>query len=303
MRFMLAAMALSAAPAFAQPAATPRTQNGSPDFSGNWATRIMTPLERPDGVADLVVPREKEAEVIGKIMPKLGEVYDPEFEYAGFTDNLLEINGELRSSQLVEPADGKLPLTSLAKAILDNSRPSYDDPELRPSGERCIGGFVDAPISGGSFLIPLQILQTPDAVVLVAEDKEPVRIVPLAAPAPPEVLRSRAGYSRGRWEGDTLIIETTHIAITNPAGLIFHGDAPVTADSKVIERLRFLSADEVLYQFTVEDPSLYKAPWLAEYTLQRVPRGIYEYACHEGNHSLPGILAAARMGRQEEKTP
>ncbi len=307
MRALLAGFALLAACSSAlaqtsQPAPIQRAPDGRPDFTGNWAARNMTPMERPDGVPDLVVPREKQAETIAKIKPKIGEVYDPEFDYAGFTDNLLEINGELRSSQLVEPADGKLPLTALAKAILDNFKPSYDNPEARPSGERCLGGLVQAPIGATSFVIPFQMMQTPQHVVIVAEDVEPVRVVALTGVAPPDAMRSRAGYSRGRWEGDTLVVETDHFGFADHEGMIFHGDAPITGDSHVIERFRLITPDEILYQFTIDDPSLYRKPWLAEYTMQRIPRGIYEYACHEGNQSLRGILTAARMGRQEEKS-
>lgn len=293
-----------AAPALAQtPAALPRTIDGRPDFSGGWATRIMTPLERPDGVTGLIVPVEKEAEVIAKITPKLGEVFDPEFSYAGFTDNLLEINGELRSSLIIEPADGKLPLTSLASAILDNFAPSFDDPERRPANERCIGGMVQAPIGATSFVIPFHIFQTPHQLVFIAEDMEPVRVVSMSGRPSPDAVRSRSGHSRGRWDGDTLVVETDHFGFSDHEGMIFHGEAPVTADSRVIERLRLLSPDEFLYQFTIEDPSLYKTPWLAEYTLQRTPRNVYEYACHEGNHALGNILGAARLGKQEEKKP
>jgi hypothetical protein len=303
MRALVAGLALLAtAPAFAQTTpAIPRAPAGHPDFTGNWATRIMTPMERPDGVADLVVPHDKEAEMIEKIRPKIGEVFDPEFSYAGFTDNLLEINGELRSSLIVEPADGRLPLTSLAKAILDNYKASFDDPELRPANERCIGGMVQAPIGATSFVIPFQMMQTPQHVVIAAEDMEPVRVIALTGAAPPDAMRSRTGYSHGHWDGDTLVVETDHFGFPDHEGMIFHGETPVTADSRVIERFRLLSTNEMLYQFTIEDPSLYKTPWLAEYTLQRTPRGIYEYACHEGNHAIIGILTAARMGRQEEK--
>jgi hypothetical protein len=305
MRAHLLALALLAIPpAFAQASpAIPRAPDGHPDFTGNWATRIMTPMERPDGVADLVVPHDKEAALIEKIRPKIGEVFDPEFSYAGFTDNLLEINGELRSSLLVEPADGKLPLTSLAKAILDNFKPSFDDPELRPANERCIGGMVQAPIGATSFVIPFQMMQTPQHAVIVAEDLEPLRVVALTGAAPPDAMRSRTGYSRGHWDGDTLVVETDHFGFADHEGMIFHGETPVTADSRVIERFRLLSANEILYQFTIDDPSLYKTRWLAEYTLQRIPRGVYEYACHEGNHALLNILGAARLGKQEEKKP
>lgn len=146
---------------------------------------------------------------------------------------------------------------------------------------------------------PLQIVQTPDVVVIAMEDMEPLRVVSLTD-APQHEALLRGGQSRGRWEDDTFVIETDSLSISDPGGLTWRGGAFVTTDSRVIERFRLLSADLLLYRFTIEDPSLYKAPWLAEYVLKRVASPVYEYACHEGNYAMTNILTAARLGRQEK---
>ena len=232
-----------------------------------------------------------------------GEVYCPEFDSNPVPRALLKVNGDLRSSWLIEPADGKLPLTALAKAALEQDEPKFDDPENRPAPERCIDGLVNAPMAASSLMIPLQIVQTPGVMVLAMEDMEPLRIVSLTDPPQHEALRSRGGQSRGRWEDDTFVIETDSLSIADPGGLTWRGGAFVTTDSRVIERFRLLSADLLLYRFTIEDPSLYKAPWLAEYVLKRIASPVYEYACHEGNYAMTNILTAARLDRQKKPVP
>lgn len=281
----------------------PRTADGKPDLHGYWFSGFLTPLQRPaDLNVGLVVPPDQAAGVIEKLIARLreGEVYDPEFDSNAVPPALLEMDGELRSSLVVEPADGQLPLTSLAKAVIEAGEEGFDNPEDRPDPERCVGGLVNAPMAPSWLLIPLQIVQTPDAILLAVEDMEPARIVPFSGPAQPAVTRSRSGQSRGRWEGDTLVVETDRFAIASPQVLGWRGEAVVTADSKVIERFSLLAAGALHYEFTIEDPSLYNKPWRAEYVLRRIPRPVYEYACHEGNHSLIHILTAARMGRQEK---
>lgn len=307
MRDAICSMLLGcAATLFAEAAAQPslpRTADGKPDLHGYWLSGFLTPLQRPTDLnVGLVVSPDQQAGVIGKLMARLdeGDVYDPEFDSNPVPRALLEMNGELRSSLLVEPADGQLPLTSLAKAVLDSHEGGFDNPEDRPDPERCVGGFVNAPIAPSWLLVPLQIVQTPDAILLAMEDMEPARIVPLSGPASPAALRSRSGLSRGRWEGDTLVVETDRFSIASSQGLALRGDAYITADSIVIERFSLMSPDTLRYAFTIEDPSLYNRPWRAEYVFRRIPRPVYEYACHEGNHALIHILTAARMGRQEE---
>lgn len=301
MRLMLAAIALLAAPALAQETQIPRTPDGRPDLQGFWSSHFMTPLERPEGMTGLIVPRDQSAEALKKMTPDIGEVYDPELEFNPFPGTLLEMNGELRSSLLTQPEDGLLPYTALAKATMDHFKPEYDNPEDRPGAERCTDSLNYPPYLTNSELIPHQIVQTPTAVVLATEDLDAARIVSLAGPAPPDSVRTLVGQARGVWEGDTLVVTTSHIRITDRRGVSWRGDAMITEDSRIIERFRLLSADELLYQFTIEDPSLYKSPWLGEYVMTRSRRPVYEYACHEGNHALYGILGAARLGKQDKK--
>lgn len=288
----------AALPAFAQSAVIPRTADGKPDMQGYWSAESLTPLERPDGFTALVIPADQAAAAVEKMMPKFGEVYDPELEY-NFPRVLMQMNGEYRSSLIVEPADGKLPYTSLARATIERFKNNFDDPEMRPGPERCVDSFNHPPIRPVGHLVPYQVVQTPGAIMIAAEDMDPARIIRIGEASTPAAIRTRAGIAKGRWDGDTLVVETDHIDVTHPYGVLWRDAALVTEDSRIIERFRPLTADSILYQFTVEDPSLYTAPWLAEYVLTRNARPAYEYACHEGNHSLIGILTAARMGRQE----
>jgi hypothetical protein len=299
MRSVIATIAVCAAlPAYAQD--IPRTPQGKPDFQGVWSAEFLTPMERPDDFTDLIIPPDKAEDARKKMLPDFGEVYDPELDYS-FPTTLLEMNGELRSSIIVTPADGKLPLTALARATLKSGKPNFDDPEMRPGSERCVDSLIHPPLRAISHVIPFQVVQTPDAIVFSIEDIDPVRIIGFNAPALPDAVRTRAGQSRARWEEDTLIVETDHFAVSDPAGILGRDAALVTEDSRVTERFRLVSPDAILYQFTIDDPSLYRTPWLGEYILTRNADPSYEYACHEGNHALANILTAARMGKQEEK--
>ena len=294
-----AAMAQQPASARYQP---PRTAYGAPDLHGVWDADFITPLERPEGVTDLIVPKDKAAEVITELFEKPDGPYDPDFDYF-FPDKLLSIHGELRSSWIVEPRDGHLPYTALAKAVLagaeDTDRPRFDNPEERPGSERCVYSLGHAPITAISLVIPNQIIQTPDAIVLMTEDTDGSRIVRMSGSAPPDAIRTRAGYSAGRWEGDTLVIETDHLAAHDPVGILFRDAIMLSEGSRITERFSLLSDTELLYQFTVADPALYDRPWLGEYVMKRLDDKLYEYTCHEGNRGMENILKAARLGKQK----
>ncbi len=294
----LCAVLALAVPALAQ---VPRTPDGHPDFQGVWDANFVTQLERPDGVADLVVAPGDAAEVVKKLIYKPDGVYDPDIDYFS-PDQLLSVNGELRSSWLIEPRDGHLPLTHLAMAAKDAAftlfKSGYDNPEERPPSERCVVSLGYPPLQAVSFVIPSQIVQTPDAIVIWTEDTDGARIIHMTGPEPPEAIRTRQGYSRGHWEGDTLVVVTTGFAAQDPGGLLLHSDIPLGEGSRVTERFALQADGELLYRFTAADPDLYNRPWLAEYTLKRLDGRLYEYACHEGNDGMTGALRAARMGRQ-----
>jgi hypothetical protein len=132
------------------------------------------------------------------------------------------VNGVLRSSWLVEPSDGHMPYTALAKAAMEAAekvfKSSYDNPEERPTSERCISSLGHPPLQAISAVIPSQIVQTSDALVIWTEDTDGARIIHLTGDPPPNAIRTRAGYSAGRWEGDTLMVETTHFSAYDPGG-------------------------------------------------------------------------------------
>lgn len=290
----LAAWALAPA-ALAQ---LPRTPDGRPDMQGLWIAETVTPMERPKDFKLLAIAPEDAPSAIKKLLEDPGEIYDPEFDSYHST-SILSVNGELRSSWIVTPADGKLPLTALARSAMDREIPKYDNPEERDPAERCIDSLSHPPIRAVTVVIPYLFVQTPDAFVIASEDMDPVRIVDLADRPHPSVIRTRTGDSNGRWEGDTLIIETGGFAAIDPVGLLFRNAAPLSEGSRVIERLRLISPDRILYQFTVEDPALYTAPWLAELVITRTSGLFLDYACHEGNSAIVSILQAARLGRQK----
>jgi hypothetical protein len=292
-----AVAALLCAPAVSQ---KPRTPHGHPDFQGLWLAEYLTPMERHDDIKDLVVAPADAAAVAKKLTPDLGEVYDPEAN-SYFSTTLMSVNGELRSSWIVEPANGKLPLTALARAATNGAGPEYDNPEERPAPERCLDSLAHPPFRAATANIPYLFVQTPDAFVVAAEDMNPLRIIDLSGRAHPPAIRTRSGDSNGRWEGDTLVVETDGFAAVDPSGVLARDAALVSEGSRVIERLSLLPSGQLLYQFTVEDPALYTQPWRAELVLNRMDGQFLEYACHEGNSSMASILTAARLGRQKTK--
>jgi hypothetical protein len=301
MRALLLCVFLAAGEASAQ---IPRLADGHPDLEGVWSNNFATMLQRPEDVRTLVVTAEEAKKLIADFNKNDEKVYDPDFDAPNNRiDKLLEINGELRSSLLIEPADGHLPVTALAKAAEARRKELrklfFDNPEERADGERCVGSVGDPPLVGFSDLIPSQIVETPAAIVIGTEDIHGGRIIDMTGTAPPDAVRSRVGYSAGHWDGDTLVVVTDHFAADDPAGVQFRDDAVVSRASRVIEQFRLISPDKLLYRYTIEDQALYDRPWLAEVVMLRSKDRLYEYACHEGNQALPHILMAARLGRQK----
>jgi hypothetical protein len=303
------AIAVVALPANAQQPdrfAPARTLDGRPDLQGMWVGDYVTQLERPEGVATRAISAEEAAKLVAAFNEPQTGAYDPDNLY--FVPNkVMRIDGELRSSFIVEPADGMLPLTALAKLAQQKTFElwghGFDNPEERPGGERCVSSFGHPPIRSLGVLLPNLIVQTPDAIVIATEDTDSARIIHLSGAAPGPAIKSRAGYSAGRWEGDTLVVETTHLAAIDPAGSNQKDDIVTSEASLIRERFTLLSPTELLYQFSVDDPSLYARTWLAELVLTRTDEAtLYEYACHEGNRAMVNILLAARLGKQKANT-
>jgi hypothetical protein len=225
--------------------------------------------------------------------------------------NAFRIDGKWRTSIITEPANGQMPpRTAAAKKqaaaqsvyarpnrgdafwITEGISPGpYDDPELRPTAERCLLAFGSG---GGPPMLPVmynnlkQIVQTKDTVLIYNEMVHDARVVRINGEHEPEDIRRWLGDSIGRWEGDTLVVDTTNFN-DNPA----LGGA--TRNLHVVERFRRLNDKSLLYQFTVEDPTIWTKPWSGEILWPATDQRIYEYACHEGNYSFAGILKGARL--------
>jgi hypothetical protein len=285
----------TASPAAAQHAQSynpPRTLAGYPDLSGAWIDGFLTMLERPPAVDQLVAPPAAAEKVAQMISSRFPDVIDPDIVFQG-TSELALVKGEFRTSIIVDPADGQLPYSTaglaLAQATIERGA-RFDDPEDRPLPERCLGGFGVAPMRGFVLGIPRQIIQTADNVVIFTEDTGGARIVRLGAELPPPAVRSVAGSSTGRWEGDTLVIETANFSAIHPARFGLGRPLLISTETRVEERLTRVSDTELLVQFTVRDGDLYTQPWSGEFSFRRLEAPVFEYGCQGRNYSLPSTL-------------
>ena len=274
----------------------PRTEHGHPDFQGIWVTSFLTTLERPAGVSNLVATPEEAVTLAAAVRAKIPTVVDPDVQLHDI-QQLAMVKGEYRTSVIVDPEDGRLPFTQKGLALaawIEARNNTYDDPEQRPLAERCLENLAYAPIRTLRVTLPRQIVQTRDSVVISPEDSSGARVIHLGGHAPAAVLRSISGYSVGRWEGDTLVVETTNMRADDPARNVAGRPLLLSRRSKVIERFTRVSPSELFYRFTVEDDELYTRSWSGEFSLTRFDQPVYEYACHENNYSLTNILRGGR---------
>lgn len=280
----------------------PRTSFGDPSFEGVWTQNFVIVMESIPQAPMLVLPEPAAQRMADALAQGIGDALDrgldPEVpELMKATDGLPLVRGERRTRSVVLPADGKLPYTpearkESARGPAGNQTDSY---EVRPNWERCLTSLGLPPVSGvgTTSANPRQFIQTPGYVVLHTEYGDEARIIPLTKMHGPEALYSSLGDAIARWEGETLVIET--IGLPKGDRVRYFSNLVVPADSKVTERFTRVADNELLYQYTVENPAVYTAPWLAEYSLYKTDVRMFEHACHEGNHSLPNILMAARM--------
>jgi hypothetical protein len=307
----------------------PRTPDGHPDLQGTWTNGTITPLERPDG-ASLTMTRENADRLergLADRAKRLDEPSSPDRPappkggdgstgaagnvggYNNFWldpgDRVAIVNGEYRSSLVVDPPDGKVPpitpearQRNAARLAAAKGRGQYDHPELRPLGERCIMSFGS---NAGPPMLPnyfynnnYQIVQTRDHVMILVEMVHDVRVIRMGGVHQPKHLRPWMGDSIGRWEGDTLVVETTNF---HPLQT-FRG---ASENLKVTERFARTGADTILYKFTIDDPSTFTRSWSGEVPFNRIDDLIYEYACHEGNYALSNILSGERARERGQK--
>ncbi len=302
---------------------TPRTEFGAPDLQGTWSISTQTNLERAQRFNGQLNISEQEATLIEERVRARTEASnqpsDPKREaptagrgVGGYNtfwmdpgERLAVVNGEIRTSILLDPVDGKLPysgqgLTNLAAAM--QSRQSFDGPEIRPLGERCMVGFGS---SGGPPKLPVlynnntEIVQTPSYVVLIAEMNHDARIVRINSEHQDPPMYPWLGDSIGYYEDNVLVVVTTNFhpqqSMRSSLEHRFYGSSEMV----VTEKFTRTSNDSILYQFTVEDSENYSQPWSGELPMNQTAEQVFEYACHEGNYALPGILAGARRADAE----
>ena len=302
MRIILAASLLAfTAPIAVTAAAQPRAHASSPHSSieGNWRVNFIIPMEATPATPQLVVS-ESDAKAVAAtagaaLADEFAKTLDPELPMmVTQSDGLAIVRGQRRTRAVVLPVDGMLPYTTAARKELSAPPPSIpaDNPEQRPNAERCLVGSGQPPLSSFALDSQIQIIRTRDQVVIHSEYGDDVRVVPLSKAHGPKVFWSRLGDSIGHWEGETLVIET--VGMPDADRFRIAPNLIVPGDATVIERLTPISGRELLYQFTVVDPKTYAAPWLGEFSWFRTDKLMYESACHEGNYSLPNVLAGAR---------
>ena len=322
----------------------PRRPDGRPDLSGTYDIATLTPLQRPSELGDKLVLTEEEAaalaagasslERIFNIPDERNEVSEAPREappvggdgssgaagnvggynsfWMDFGQSGFQIDGEYRTSIIVDPPNGRRPPLSAAArerraAGAAFARPNtgtawwleddldapgpYDNPEGRPMAERCLMGFGS---TAGPPMLPVlynnlkRIVQTDDTIMIQVEMVHDARIVRMNQEHAPPEIRSWLGDSVGRWEGDTLVVDTTNFRDTPSLGGASRG-------LHVVERFTRIDANTLVYKFTVDDPAVWTAPWSGEYVWPATNDKVYEYACHEANYSFGGILRGARI--------
>ena len=308
----------------------PRTPDGHPDLQGNWTNSTLTPFEREEGKGPLFTSEEVDAlerpetegcpanpgtVACGRVDNQLDGSLTNERRLSGAEYNevywergsrVAIVDGEPRSSLVTHPSNGRRPaLTPEGERRVqayDDFRDQfglYDHPELRPFAERCIlFGSPSGPpmVPVGAYNSNYTIVQTADHVMIMSEMVHDARIIRLGEPSPmPKSVRPYFGNSWGRWEGDALVVETTNISPQQR----LRGVSP-SEDMKVTERFTRVGEETILYEFTVEDPTLYTEAWGGEIPIRKLDAMLYEYACHEGNYSLAGVLSGARYQERME---
>jgi hypothetical protein len=298
----------------------PRTPDGRPDLQGVWTNATLTPLERPRAFAGRAFLTEKEAAALeAQAAGRQATADAPDARQAAqakgdpgsynqfWFDSGSTILPTRQTSLVVDPPDGRVPVRAEAETRRDEAlKRSADDPEFMSIWDRCISRGVPGWVIPAGYNNAYQIVQTPGYVVVHAEMIHDARIIPVAdGPRPASRLRHLEGDSRGRWDGDTLVVETTSfsdrnwIATSAASGRI--KGIPQSAALKIVERFTRVGPDRIDYEARIEDPATFTSPWTLAFPLMRDDEyRIYEYACHEGNRAVEGVL---RGGRYQERTP
>ena len=294
----------------------PRATDGHPDLQGIWNNSTRTPVERPAEFAGKPTLTDADAKVWEKQEHQAWEELDGTSEgplhktkgsegtgaynvlFYDMGSGLARVDGVKRTSMVVDPPDGKIP--ALVPQARDRMRAAaaargsnVANVKERGLSERCIfTSMAGPPMLPTLYNNNYQIVQTPDAVMIMAEEIHDARIIRINGQHAPDNVRQWLGDSIGRWEGDTLVVETTNFTDQTH----FRGS---TRNLKVTERFTRVDANNIVYKATMEDPATWTKPWTVELPLVAAPGPIYEYACHEGNYAIEDILGGARKAEEE----
>ena len=286
------------------PSTPERTPDGRPDLQGVWSSATMTPLERPKGFEDKPFFTEDEAKdfvngLAERLLAKYGQVnIDTDGEPCDvWGENRALLPGR-RASLIVDPPNGSIPLTAEARQRIE-ARPAADefhlaDPEALGLSERCLMWGGGPPLTPVFYNNNFQIVQTSAYVVIATEMIHDARVIPLdGRPHLPSTIRRWQGDPRGRWDGDTFVVDTTNFTTKTH----FQG---ASENLHIVERFTRRDAKTLLYEYTIDDPVAFTRPWTASQTMIRTDDRIFEYACHEGNQTPLLMLRGARAQEQEK---
>jgi len=294
----------------------PRTSDGQPDLQGIWNSSSITPLERPVELGDKAFYTKEEAAAYEKVRNRDlnrdrrdgSAAQDAARAYNdAWFDRGEHLGSTLRTSRIIDPPNGRFPpFTPEAQKKYDDFHAWFaahpaDNPEDRPLFDRCLMFSQSGPpMIPGNYNNNYQIVQTADTVAILSEMPHQTRLIPLGkhATLPPQVTQWE-GDSQAHWEGETLVIETSNVRFNNQSHFGTQYDGMSDQKLRITERFTRTGPDTMIYRATVNDPTVYTMPWTMELPLRKTDEPIYEYACHEGNYGLAGILSGARA--QEKK--
>ncbi len=295
----------------------PRTADGRPDLQGTWNFATLTPLERPQNLAEKETLTDAEAaQLVRQAEGRrvAGDNRPPQGSVGGYNQFWYEpgnsVSPDKRTALIIDPPDGRMPALTAeaqkrAQVHRERLRRPAHGPEDRDAPERCLIGYNSGPpMTPGGYNQNMQLVQTGDHVMVLNEMVHDARIIPLdRRPHLPSSIRPWMGDSRGRWEGDTLVVETTNF--TDQTWNQFNRwNWASDENMHLTERFTRVGPETLRYEFTVNDPTTWTRPWTAAILMTRTDDQIYEYACHEGNHGMMGILKGARASEKfAEGTP
>jgi hypothetical protein len=290
----------------------PRTVDGQPDLQGYWSNATYTPLERPAGVTkEFYTPQEaaenvKRAAARESSQTAPGTTEDVHYDFTQFAldKSQAALAPNLRTSIIVDPPDGKIPpITAQGQKILAERAEGakrlggrWDSAESNQLDDRCLMmAGAGPPLMDAGYNSNYQIIQSAGYVMILTEMIHDVRIIPLNGGSQSDKnIRQWMGISSGRWDGNTLVVETTNFNGKNP----FRGS---TENMRVVERFTRVADDTIQYRFTIEDETMWARPWSGEFPMKKTTGPIFEHACHEGNFGLYNTLVGARLEEKKGK--